>query len=296
MGIAEQITEGSQVTPAAPVAGVAGAAGELGPDRYVSLRQPWASLWVAGAKLIETRSWPTKHRGRLAVHASKTFGRDEFEACYREPFRRALAALGFDQPIDLPRGAVIGWVTISDCLEMTGRLPSEGLAKMFFQLEGDPRLTDIERAFGAYEPGRFAWVTNRHRLVLPAPIPMKALQRIQKLPPEIVATFERYLAVPDHKVITDWSLVPDPRDAFKAPEARDLCLCGLIVGGNARRGRVVTSPIVQARGRIVSTASGSTYRVLDISANYRAFLDADGMPPFDPENPLASRVAREIGR
>jgi hypothetical protein len=152
----------------------------LGPDRYISLRQPWASLWVAGAKLIETRSWPTKFRGRLAVHASKTFGWDEIDACHRPVFANALAPLGITQPLDLPRGCVLGWVTITDCLEM-------GSTEFPIRPDLNPRLTPTEEAFGAYAWGRFAWITNRHRLTLPTPIPMKALQRVQRLPDDIAA-------------------------------------------------------------------------------------------------------------
>ena len=45
--------------------------------KAISLWQPWASLCVLpgpngrAVKTIETRSWPTKYRGPLAVHAAK---------------------------------------------------------------------------------------------------------------------------------------------------------------------------------------------------------------------------------
>lgn len=39
--------------------------------RALSLRQPWASLVTIGVKTIETRSWATKYRGPLAIHAAK---------------------------------------------------------------------------------------------------------------------------------------------------------------------------------------------------------------------------------
>jgi hypothetical protein len=38
--------------------------------KALSLHQPWASLIGLGVKTIETRSWSTKYRGPLAVHAS----------------------------------------------------------------------------------------------------------------------------------------------------------------------------------------------------------------------------------
>lgn len=41
--------------------------------KAISIKQPWASLIVEGIKPIENRSMLWKHRGPLAIHASKTF-------------------------------------------------------------------------------------------------------------------------------------------------------------------------------------------------------------------------------
>ena len=38
--------------------------------KALSLRQPWASLIANGHKTIETRTWRTRYRGPLAIHAS----------------------------------------------------------------------------------------------------------------------------------------------------------------------------------------------------------------------------------
>lgn len=40
--------------------------------RCLSLWQPWASLMACGAKIIETRSWNTKVRGEIFIHAGAT--------------------------------------------------------------------------------------------------------------------------------------------------------------------------------------------------------------------------------
>jgi len=39
--------------------------------KALTIRQPWASLVATGVKTIETRSWSTKYRGPLAIHAGK---------------------------------------------------------------------------------------------------------------------------------------------------------------------------------------------------------------------------------
>ncbi len=41
--------------------------------KCLSVRQPWAWLIVHGYKDIENRSWKTKYRGRLLIHAPLTF-------------------------------------------------------------------------------------------------------------------------------------------------------------------------------------------------------------------------------
>jgi hypothetical protein len=39
--------------------------------KAITILQPWAGLIPAGAKTIETRSWATKYRGPIAIHAAK---------------------------------------------------------------------------------------------------------------------------------------------------------------------------------------------------------------------------------
>ena len=48
--------------------------------RALSIKQPWASLIVHHGKDIENRTWPTKIRGRIAIHASKRLEFVEQEA------------------------------------------------------------------------------------------------------------------------------------------------------------------------------------------------------------------------
>ena len=43
------------------------------PETFValSIKQPWAALIVAGLKTVEVRTWPTRRRGRVLIHAGK---------------------------------------------------------------------------------------------------------------------------------------------------------------------------------------------------------------------------------
>ena len=124
--------------------------------KALSLLQPWASLVVAGAKTIETRSWTTAYRGTLLIHASKGRGgaamaAERFFSKYIPDFRA------------LPFGAIIGEVQLCDIVRITDLgLPPEHLA----------RLTLEERAFGAYSDGRYAWLLE-DALPYDTPVPAK---------------------------------------------------------------------------------------------------------------------------
>ena len=47
--------------------------------KAITIWQPYASAIAVGLKHYETRSWPTKHRGPLAIHsAKKSLSEDEY--------------------------------------------------------------------------------------------------------------------------------------------------------------------------------------------------------------------------
>jgi hypothetical protein len=100
--------------------------------KAITLTQPWATLVVSGRKAFETRSWPTALRERVAIHAAKSM------PGYA---RQAALDFGFD-PNALPRGAVIGEVTLQECV------PTE---------EALHWISRNEIPLGDYSPGRFAW-------------------------------------------------------------------------------------------------------------------------------------------
>lgn len=156
--------------------------------KVLTLTQPWATLVAIGAKQIETRSWATSYRGPLAIHAAKGLGpvggmRGLIDLCEREPFwgvlREALRVSvlrpGDAETIanELPRGEIIAVCELA-LVVPTGLFEPEG---RWMQFRGDGsrpvwRLTDQERAFGDYTPGRFAWLLADIR-PLPEPIPAK---------------------------------------------------------------------------------------------------------------------------
>lgn len=84
----------------------------------LSVRQPWAWLIVhadryPNPKRIENRTWPTKVRGVVKIHASKTFDRVGYDAVLvrRPDLRALLPALD-----EFELGGIVGEVSIVDCV------------------------------------------------------------------------------------------------------------------------------------------------------------------------------------
>ena len=83
--------------------------------RALSVRQPWAWLIVNGYKDVENRTWPTKFRGRVYVHAGMRVVPEDF------PTQRAyIRESGIMIPENLPLGAIVGEITITDCSDFLG--------------------------------------------------------------------------------------------------------------------------------------------------------------------------------
>jgi hypothetical protein len=149
--------------------------------KAISLWQPWASLMAIDAKRNETRSWPTTHRGWIAIHAAKKWDEELEQTCLDDPFRDALQTAGFTAPArlkyGLPVGAIIAVVNLTACVP-THPLPHDGRYGFF----GRPH----EREFGDYSPRRYAWIT-RDVIRLPEPVPCRGMQGLFNLPGDVHA-------------------------------------------------------------------------------------------------------------
>lgn len=81
--------------------------------KTLSIRQPWAWLIVNGYKDIENRSWATKFRGRMLVHASKSMTRQDYADAQ---FVAASQGIAIPKPEELERGGIVGAVDVIDCV------------------------------------------------------------------------------------------------------------------------------------------------------------------------------------
>lgn len=131
--------------------------------RAISLWQPWASAMAALLKNNETRSWETKFRGMVAIHAAKRWTKDEQGFYLRHKDRVLL-------PTKIPFGAIVAVGRLVDCV------PTESVSDA---------VSEREYSWGNYEIGRFAWKFEDLR-ALATPIPFRGAQGFFSVPDELL--------------------------------------------------------------------------------------------------------------
>ena len=122
--------------------------------KAVSLIQPHAELIRIGKKTNETRSWPTKYRGEIFIHASKT----RIPKAVKQ--NAELLSL-IERPLnELDRGCIVARAIIVGCEKITPGFVDELR-----------RVNPVELVCGYYDIGRYAWIlTNVESLDEPIPI------------------------------------------------------------------------------------------------------------------------------
>lgn len=125
----------------------------------ISLWQPWASAIALGIKSYETRSWTTSYRGLLAIHAAQT------DSPQGRQFYQTEMTLGRLPKGGLPVGSIICVVDLVDIITT---------------MEAELLLSPIEKLYGDYRIGRYAWKLTNVR-VLAKPIPYRGRQRLYEV-------------------------------------------------------------------------------------------------------------------
>lgn len=73
--------------------------------KVITIKQPFASLIVEGFKEYEFRTWKTKYRGKILIHAGK--GVDKKAMKKFEKYN-----------LDYPSGCIIAEVDLTDCIKI----------------------------------------------------------------------------------------------------------------------------------------------------------------------------------
>lgn len=84
--------------------------------RALSIQQPWAWLIVNGHKDIENRTWRTDRRGRVLIHAGKSFDKDFDWHWARELLARQAPATQMPPPEQYELGGIVGQAEIVGCV------------------------------------------------------------------------------------------------------------------------------------------------------------------------------------
>ena len=71
--------------------------------KALTIKEPWASLIINGYKKYEFRSWKTKYRGKILIHAGMNTEKDA-----KEKFK--------EYNLDYYKGAIIWETIITDCI------------------------------------------------------------------------------------------------------------------------------------------------------------------------------------
>jgi len=128
--------------------------------KAITIWQPWATAIALEVKGNETRSWATKHRGLIAIHAAKKSFHEcwcrytDGEAAAVICRRMALPEI-FDYTQHFPLGCVIATAKLVDCIPITPEYAAT--------------LSHDELALGDYTPGRYAWKLENVQRITPIP-------------------------------------------------------------------------------------------------------------------------------
>lgn len=148
--------------------------------KAITIKQPYASLIACGAKRIETRSWKTNYRGKLAIHAGmkpakipnelKNYIDDVF--FYDHPIHISFPGYFADGALqcdELPLGQIIAIADLVDCAKVVDY--HKALNHPIIERGwSDHGLTENEFLFGNYELGRYAWILDNVKPIEPVEI------------------------------------------------------------------------------------------------------------------------------
>lgn len=79
--------------------------------KALAIKQPWAYLLAHGIKKVENRTWNTKFRGEVLIHASKAMTQADYNAALS-----ICAGIGYPLPAftEFELGGIVGVMTIVD--------------------------------------------------------------------------------------------------------------------------------------------------------------------------------------
>lgn len=138
--------------------------------KAITVWQPWAQLLAEGKKHDETRSWATKYRGPILIHAAAKDPLFGISTMTDEAWEKVLLSFGLYEEFNrferFPTGAIIGAAILTDC-------------KLIDQAYHDftKDLCPEEFLYGDFTVGRYAWRLEQP-VLFKNPVPAAGKQRL----------------------------------------------------------------------------------------------------------------------
>ena len=131
--------------------------------KVLSVRQPYADLIISGNKWCENRTWRTRYRGELYIHASRwdRFARQSFESTYGRTCEELFAG-------GCRIGCIIGRVNLVDMIDLEKAGYDERLIRHVARRHGLPTDQDAMQ----HVQGPLCWIVSQPSL-LKEPIPAR---------------------------------------------------------------------------------------------------------------------------
>jgi activating signal cointegrator 1 len=130
--------------------------------KVLSMIQPWASLFLLGESLFETRTWKTNYRGPLAIHTSQKV---DNAVLNHKAIQFLLSKHGYSKEA-IPTGVIIGIVELINCIKVIEDHQTWAV------LEDGRMVSGNAYILGDYKLGNYAWEV-RDRKLLDTFIPAK---------------------------------------------------------------------------------------------------------------------------
>lgn len=157
--------------------------------KAVSLWQPWASLLVHGIKRVETRGRrpiSPGFRGKLLVHSAKVWTKAIEEIATQPPFLAlAREKLGVNWPIQLPRGRLLGWVEVTNCLKTEEFRFADSGDYTYVGMGGGFQAPKLESELGDFSEGRYGFLIGTC-FAFPEPIACQGRQGVWAVPDDVI--------------------------------------------------------------------------------------------------------------
>lgn len=143
----------------------------------LSVKQPWASLLVAGVKRFEVRTWSPKQVGPILIHASSGKARGIKKLRMESRFQEALQVGELTDEQAWPHSAIVGLVDIVRVIGPDENLPDD--------------VTRLQDYLGGGGDG-YLWEVGDH-WVFPTPVPSLGKLHLWTPPNELFPALNKQL-------------------------------------------------------------------------------------------------------